>query len=50
MLQDRVYWKHHKGRGDINENVIGDTLRIEATNFSYQEDPSILKQIDAFME
>lgn len=33
-----------------NENVIGDTLLIEATNFFYQEDPSILKQIDAFME
>ena len=33
-----------------NENVIGDTLLIEATNFSYQEEPSTLKQIDAFME
>lgn len=33
-----------------NENVIGDTLLIEANNFSYQENPSILRQIDAFME
>lgn len=29
---------------------IGDTLMIEATNFFYQKDPSILKKIDAFME
>lgn len=33
-----------------NENVIGDTLLIEANNFSYQENLSILRQIDAFME
>ena len=33
-----------------NENVIGDTLLVEANNFSYQENPSILRQIDAFME
>lgn len=33
-----------------NENVIGDTLLIEASDFSYQKDPAILKQIDVFME
>lgn len=33
-----------------SENVIGDTLPIEATDFSYQEDPVILNQIDDFME
>ncbi len=31
------------------EKVIGEALMIEATDFSYQEDPMILKQIDAFM-
>ncbi len=32
-----------------SEKVIGDTLMIEATDFSYQEDPVILNQVDAFM-
>lgn len=32
------------------ENVIGDTLLIEATDFSYQEDSVILNQIDSFMK
>ena len=31
------------------EKVIGETLTIEATDFSYQEDPMVLKQIDFFM-
>ena len=31
------------------EPVPGDTLTIEATGFSYQTDPAILAQIDAFM-
>ncbi len=31
------------------EKVIGKALTIEATDFSYQEDPMILKKIDAFM-
>lgn len=33
-----------------SEKIIGDTLLIEATDFSYQEDPAIMNQIDAFME
>lgn len=33
-----------------SENVIGDTLLIEATDFSYQKDPVILNRIDTFME
>ena len=33
-----------------NERVIGDALSIEATDFSYQEDTEILKQIDSFMK
>ncbi len=32
-----------------SEKVIGDTLMIEATDFSYQEDPAILNQVDTFM-
>lgn len=31
------------------EKVIGETLIIEATDFSYQEDSTVLKQIDSFM-
>ena len=31
------------------EKVIGETLTVEATDFSYQEDPTVLKQIDSFM-
>lgn len=31
------------------EKVIGETLTIEATDFSYQKDPAVLKQIDSFM-
>lgn len=33
-----------------NEVIIGETLVIEATNFSYQEDALVLKQIDSFMK
>ena len=33
-----------------NERVIGKKLVIEATDFSYQEDTEILKQIDSFMK
>ena len=33
-----------------NERVIGEILVIEATDFSYQEDTEILKQIDSFMK
>ena len=32
------------------EQVIGKTLVIEASDFSYQENPEILEQIDAFMK
>lgn len=32
-----------------NERVMGDALAIEATDFSYQDDPDVLKQIDSFM-
>lgn len=32
------------------EKVIGKTLMIEATDFSYQEDAAILGQIDSFMK
>lgn len=31
------------------EKVIGKTLTIEATDFSYQEDPTVLRKIDSFM-
>lgn len=31
------------------EKVIGETLTIEATDFSYQKDPAVLGQIDSFM-
>ena len=31
------------------EKVIGETLTIEATDFSYQKDPVVLGQIDSFM-
>lgn len=31
------------------EKVIGETLTIEATDFSYQMDPAVLRQIDSFM-
>ncbi len=33
-----------------NERVIGEKLIIEATDFSYQEDRVILKQIDSFIK
>lgn len=33
-----------------NEKVIGKKLVIEATDFSYQEDVEVLKQIDSFMK
>ena len=33
-----------------NERIIGENLVIEATNFSYQKDTEILKQIDCFMK
>lgn len=33
-----------------NEKIIGETLEIEATDFSYQENAAILKQIDFFMK
>lgn len=33
-----------------NEKVPGETLTIEATDFSYQEEPAVLGQIDSFME
>lgn len=33
-----------------NEKIIGETLEIEATDFSYQENTAILKQIDLFMK
>lgn len=33
-----------------NEKIIGETLTIEATDFSYQTDSAVLKQIDSFME
>lgn len=32
------------------ERIIGEILTIEATDFSYQEDAEVLKQIDAFMK
>ena len=32
------------------EKVIGQTLVVEATDFSYQEDPIVLGNIDSFME
>lgn len=32
------------------EKVIGENFVVEATDFSYQEDPAVLNQIDAFME
>lgn len=32
-----------------NESVIGETLVIDATDFSYQNDPALLKKIDSFM-
>lgn len=31
------------------ENVIGETVVIEATDFSYQENPTVLERIDLFM-
>lgn len=33
-----------------NEKVIGNSLIIEATDFSYQESPTVLDQIDSFMK
>ena len=33
-----------------NEKVIGENLVIEATDFSYQKDMEIIKQIDSFMK
>ena len=33
-----------------NEKIIGKTLVIEATDFSYQENMEVLKQIDSFMK
>lgn len=33
-----------------SEKAIGKTLTIEASDFSYQEDTEILKQIDSFMK
>lgn len=33
-----------------NEKVIGKTLVIEASDFSYQQDPAVLNQIDSFMK
>lgn len=33
-----------------NEKVIGKTLVIEASDFSYQENPETLNQIDSFMK
>ena len=33
-----------------DERVMGDALVIEATDFSYQEAPEVLKQIDSFMK
>ena len=32
------------------EKVIGETLVIEATDFSYQQDPAVLARVDSFME
>ena len=32
------------------EKIIGENFIIEATDFSYQEDPTVLNRIDAFME
>lgn len=32
------------------EKIIGENFIIEATDFSYQEDPAVLNQIDVFME
>lgn len=32
------------------EKVIGEKLVIEASDFSYQEDPAVLSKIDAFMK
>ena len=31
------------------EKVMGETLVIEASDFSYQQDPAVLNQIDSFM-
>ena len=31
------------------ERIVGETLIIDATDFSYQEDSAVLEQIDAFM-
>lgn len=33
-----------------SEKVIGETMVVEATDFSYQEDLAVLSRIDAFME
>ncbi len=33
-----------------NEKVIGENLVIDATDFSYQKDTEVLKQIDSFMK
>lgn len=33
-----------------NEKIMGEILEIDATNFFYQENPAVLKQIDSFMK
>ncbi len=32
-----------------NEKIVGTILEIDATDFSYQEDPAVLGQLDSFM-
>lgn len=46
VKEDFVRWAERSRK----EKIIGATLNVEATDFSYQADPAVLSRIDTFME